>query len=143
SAGRPVPGIALLVRREDGTPAGPNEAGELFVRGAQVSGEYVGSGSALDSEGWFPTRDRAWLDPDGYLFIEGRSDDTIIRGGENIAPAEIEDVLVLHPDVHECAIIGLPDDEWGERIVAVVVRHNDTLDVDTVKIYVRERLRGS
>ena len=59
------------------------------------------------------------------------------------APEPCEDVLVLHPDVHECAVVGLPDDEWGERIVAVVVRHNDTLDVDTVKVYVRERLRGS
>jgi acyl-CoA synthetase (AMP-forming)/AMP-acid ligase II len=68
------------------------------VRGAQVSGRYVEIGSVLDAEGWFPTRDVASIDADGYLFIGGRADDTIIRGGENIAPAEIEDVLVGHPD---------------------------------------------
>ena len=78
--------------------SGPGETGELFVRGEQVSGRYAEIGSVLDAEGWFPTKDVAMLDEDGYLFIGGRSDDTIIRGGENIAPAEIEDVLVEHPD---------------------------------------------
>ena len=72
-------------------------------------------------EGWFPTKDVAYLDDDGYLFIGGRSDDTIIRGGENIAPAEIEDVLVEHPHVHDCAVVGADDPEWGQIIVAVVV----------------------
>ena len=86
------------------------------MRGDQVSGEYLGLGSALDAEGWFPTRDRAYLDDDGYLFVEGRADDTIIRGGENIAPAEIEDVLIEHPAVRAVAVVGLPDEEWGERI---------------------------
>ncbi|HVU71635.1 MAG TPA: class I adenylate-forming enzyme family protein [Mycobacteriales bacterium] len=144
SAGRPVPGIELLVRKEDGTAAGPNEVGELFVRGAQVSGEYVGSGSALDSEGWFPTRDRAWIDPDGFLFIEGRSDDTIIRGGENIAPAEIEDVLTTHDAVADAAVVGLPDEEWGECIHAVVVLHQGaTADPEELRAFCRERLRGS
>ena len=76
---------------------GPGETGELFVRGEQVSGRYTGIGSVLDDEGWFPTRDIAMLDDEGYLFIGGRSDDTIIRGGENIAPAELEDVLIEHP----------------------------------------------
>ena len=77
--------------------SGPGETGELFVRGEQVSGRYTDIGSVLDAEGWFPTKDVAMLDEGGYLFIGGRSDDTIIRGGENIAPAEIEDVLVEHP----------------------------------------------
>ena len=75
----------------------------------------------LDDEGWFPTKDVAYLDADGYLFIGGRSDDTIIRGGENIAPAEIEDVLVEHPHVHDCAVVGAEDPQWGQIIVAVVV----------------------
>ena len=64
----------------------------MFLRGDQISGEYAGA-SLLDDDGWFPTRDRGYVDEDGYLFVEGRADDTIIRGGENIAPAEIEDVL--------------------------------------------------
>jgi acyl-CoA synthetase (AMP-forming)/AMP-acid ligase II len=141
SAGRLIPGIEAQVRDEGGTVLAAGEAGELFVRGPQVSGEYL-SGSAGDGEGWFPTRDRAWIDADGYLFIEGRADDTIIRGGENIAPAEVEDVLVEHPDVHEVAVVGVPDDEWGECIVAVVVAHRD-VDPEELRAFARKSLRGS
>ena len=67
----------------------------------------------LDDDGWFPTRDRGWIDQDGYLFIEGRADDTIIRGGENIAPAEIEDVLLSHEGVVDAVVVGLPDERMG------------------------------
>jgi acyl-CoA synthetase (AMP-forming)/AMP-acid ligase II len=80
--------------RGPGGPLPAGIAGDIHVRGEQVSGEYRGAGSALDDDGWFATRDRGWVDEDGYLFVEGRTDDTIIRGGENIAPAEIEDVLL-------------------------------------------------
>ncbi|HKE77423.1 MAG TPA: fatty acid--CoA ligase family protein, partial [Acidimicrobiales bacterium] len=94
--------------------------------------------------GWFPTRDRGWLDPDGYLFIEGRSDDTIIRGGENIAPAEIEEVLLRHPAVAQCAVVGIPDDEWGQRIAAVVVlRPGAALGADELRDFARGSLRSS
>ncbi len=144
SVGRPVPTIEVQIRGEDGTVLGPNETGELFVRGEQVSGRYTGIGSVLDDEGWFPTKDVAYLDADGYLFIGGRSDDTIIRGGENIAPAEIEDVLVEHPDVHECAVVGVEDPSWGQIIVAVVVpAAGSTPDVEAVREFVRSQLRGS
>jgi acyl-CoA synthetase (AMP-forming)/AMP-acid ligase II len=144
SVGRPVPGIEAEVRGPDGRPAASGQAGELWVRGPQVSGEYQGAGSVLDDNGWFPTRDRARVDADGYLFIEGRADDTIIRGGENIAPAEIEDVLVQHESVRDAAVVGMPDDEWGERIVAVVVpREGAVVDAGQIRSYVRARLRGS
>jgi acyl-CoA synthetase (AMP-forming)/AMP-acid ligase II len=144
SAGRLVPGMEAEVRDEAGRALGPDESGELWVRGAQVSGEYAGVGSVLDEAGWFPTHDVAHLDADGYLFIEGRADDTIIRGGENIAPAEIEDVLERHPDVREVAVVGRPDDEWGQRIVAVVVEHpGRPADPESIRQFVRERLRGS
>jgi acyl-CoA synthetase (AMP-forming)/AMP-acid ligase II len=93
SVGRAVPGIELQIRDEHGAVLPPGETGELWVRGPQVSGRYAEIGSVLDTEGWFPTRDVANVDEDGYLFIGGRSDDTIIRGGENIAPAEIGSVL--------------------------------------------------
>ena len=84
------------------------------------------------------------MDDDGYLFIEGRADDTIIRGGENIAPAEIEDVLAEHPSVVEAAVIGLPDDEWGQRIAAVVViAEGADTDADELREWVRARLRSS
>ena len=144
STGRIVPGIEAQIRSEDGDRVLPEgETGLLWVRGAQVSGEYMGNGSVLDTEGWFPTRDRARIE-DGYLYIGGRADDTIIRGGENIAPAEIEDVLARHPQVREVAVIGTPDDEWGERICAVIVPAADAHDdADAIRTWCRERLRGS
>lgn len=144
SVGRPVPGIEVEVRADDGTVLGPDEPGELFVRGEQVSGRYTGIGSVLDDNGWFPTRDVAHVDGEGYLFIGGRSDDTIIRGGENIAPAEIEDVLIEHPHVRDCAVVGADDPEWGQIIVAVVVAHQGAEpDAENLRAHVRAQLRGS
>lgn len=148
SVGQPVPGIEVQIRDADGGVLGPGETGELFVRGDQVSGRYAEIGSVLDADGWFPTKDIAMLDADGYLFIGGRSDDTIIRGGENIAPAEIEDVLVEHPAVRDCAVVGPEDPEWGQIIVAVVVPADTpdgpaTPDADELREHVRRQLRGS
>jgi acyl-CoA synthetase (AMP-forming)/AMP-acid ligase II len=142
SAGRFVPGIEGQIRGEAGETLAVGEVGELWVRGPQVSGEYLGRGAVVDGDGWFPTKDRAHVDADGYLFIEGRSDDTIIRGGENIAPAEVEDVIAEHPAVREVAVVGLPDEEWGERLAAVVVTRG-ALDSDELKAFVRARIRGS
>lgn len=144
SVGQPVPGIEVQIRAEDGTVLGPGEPGELFVRGPQVSGRYAEIGSVLDADGWFPTRDAAMLDEDGYLFITGRSDDTIIRGGENIAPAEVEDVLVEHPSVREVAVVGIEDPEWGQIITAVVVPESGAVpDPEELRAHVRKTLRGS
>jgi acyl-CoA synthetase (AMP-forming)/AMP-acid ligase II len=144
SVGLPVPGIEVLIRNDDGSPAAPGATGLLWVRGAQVSGRYLEQGSVLDDDGWFPTNDRARLDEAGYLFIEGRADDTIIRGGENIAPAEVEDAVLAHPEVSDVAVVGLPDDEWGERITAAVVRvAGSELTAEEVRIWARQRVRGS
>jgi acyl-CoA synthetase (AMP-forming)/AMP-acid ligase II len=144
SVGQPVPGIEVQIRADDGTVLGAGETGELYVRGEQVSGKYTDIGSVLDAEGWFPTRDVAMLDEAGYLFIGGRSDDTIIRGGENIAPAEIEDVLVEHPHVRDCAVVGADDPQWGQIIVAVVVAAAGTApDSEDLRAFVRGQLRGS
>jgi acyl-CoA synthetase (AMP-forming)/AMP-acid ligase II len=143
SAGRVLPTVEVEVRGDLGDAVPPGEPGEIFVRGEQVSGEYA-TGAVLDDDGWFPTRDRGWLDEDGYLFIEGRNDDTIIRGGENIAPAEIEEALLQHPGIAECAVVGVPDDEWGQRIaVAVVTRDGAELDVEAVREFARRSLRSS
>jgi acyl-CoA synthetase (AMP-forming)/AMP-acid ligase II len=139
SVGRPLPGIEFQIRGEDGEPAGPGESGLVFVRGEQISGEY-GEQNTLEADGWFATRDRGHLDAGGYLFIEGRSDDTIIRGGENIAPAEIEDVLLACPGITEAAVIGVPDAEWGQRLVAVLVGDGDPAEI---RQWVRERLRSA
>jgi acyl-CoA synthetase (AMP-forming)/AMP-acid ligase II len=144
SAGQVLPGVEVQVRDPLGEPLPVGEPGEIWVRGEQVSGEYAGREAPLDAAGWFPTRDRGRLDADGYLFIEGRSDDTIIRGGENIAPAEIEEVLLQHPGIAQCAVVGVPDDEWGQRIAAVVVpRPGVTLDAAEVQDFARRSLRGS
>lgn len=144
SVGQPVPGVEVQIRGGDGRVLEPGETGELFVRGDQVSGRYAEVGSVLDADGWFPTRDLAFVDVDGYLFIGGRSDDTIIRGGENIAPAEVEEVLVEHPAVRDCAVVGVEDAEWGQKIVAVVVPVEEANpDPDELRAYVRKHLRGS
>src|SRR6202012_1647054 len=144
SVGRPVPGIELEIRDDEGKVLPPGETGELFVRGEQVSGRYTGIGSVLDENGWFPTKDIAMLDEEGYLFIGGRSDDTIIRGGENIAPAELEEVLVEHPHVHDVAVVGVEDPQWGQAIVAVVVPVAGVEpDAEGLREFVRKSLRGS
>jgi long-chain acyl-CoA synthetase len=144
SVGQPVPGIEVQIRDETGRVLGPGQTGELFVRGDQVSGRYTGIGSVLDADGWFPTRDIATLDEEGYLFIGGRSDDTIIRGGENIAPAELEDVLIEHAHVRDVAVVGVEDPQWGQAIVAVVVpAAGIDPDPDELREHVRKSLRGS
>lgn len=142
SAGLPIPTIELQVRGEDGHICGAEETGLVWVRGDQVSGEYKGLGSQLDSEGWFPTKDRGFVDSDGYLFIDGRADDVIVRGGENISPGEIEDVLREHIAVKDVAAVAVPDKEWGEAVgIAVVcsVRVED----DELRELVRKNLRSS
>jgi acyl-CoA synthetase (AMP-forming)/AMP-acid ligase II len=144
SAGRILPSVEVEVRDADGAVLAPGEPGLIWVRGEQVSGEYRGTGSVVDDDGWFPTRDRGWVDEGGYLFVEGRDDDTIIRGGENVAPAEIEEVLLRHPAVKECAVVGVPDDEWGQRIAAVVVCHQGAgAEAAELQDFVRGALRGS
>ncbi|MEH6796077.1 MAG: AMP-binding protein [Rhodococcus sp. (in: high G+C Gram-positive bacteria)] len=144
SIGRPVPGVEIEIRDAEDRVVAQGEQGELWVRGPQVSGEYMGSGSVLDSEGWFPTKDLAFQDRDGFLFVVGRNDDTIIRGGENIAPAEIEDVLVEHPLVRSVAVVGIPDDHWGQAIVAtVVLEPGATSDQEQLREFVRAELRSS
>ena len=144
SVGRPVPGVEVQVRSDTGEVLSAGKTGVVWVRGPQVSGEYLDQGKAVDADGWFSTRDRGYLDEAGYLFILGRADDTIIRGGENIAPEEIESALRLHPGVADVGVVGVPDEEWGQRIVAAVVAKDGSgLDADRVRQWARQRLRGS
>jgi fatty-acyl-CoA synthase len=119
SVGRPIPTLEVEIRDETGRPVAAGEPGEVYVRGEQVAGEYLGG--AGPAQGWFATRDGGYLDEDGYLYLLGRLDDVIVRGGENISPGEIEDVLLRHPAVAGAAAIGVPDTEWGEAVAAVVV----------------------
>lgn len=143
SVGRPLPTIELEVRDDRGMVLEPGVAGEIWVRGPQVSGQYL-SHSALDDDGWYATRDRGHLDTDGYLHLHGRADDVIVRGGENIAPAEVEERLRDHPAVVDVAVIGVPDVHWGERVEAFVVLEADT-EVEDVELqeWVRRSLRST
>lgn len=144
SVGRPVPGVDLQIRDDDGHVLTAGQHGTIWIRGEQVSAEYAGIGKALDEHGYFNTRDHGCFDADGYLFVGGRNDDTIIRGAENIAPAEIEDVLLRHPAVLDAAVVGVPDEEWGQRIEAVIVLRPDAdAGADDLRAHVRTTLRSS
>jgi acyl-CoA synthetase (AMP-forming)/AMP-acid ligase II len=144
SVGKPLPSVELTVRDDDGQAVEPGGRGEIWVRGEQVAGEYLGRGSLLNAEGWFPTKDGGYLDDDGFLFLEGRIDDIIIRGGENISPGEIEDVLLLHDAVGEAAAIGVPSRQWGEAVGAVIVRApGSTATTDELRDWVSHHLRSS
>jgi acyl-CoA synthetase (AMP-forming)/AMP-acid ligase II len=144
SVGRPLPTVELEIRDEEGNPLPAGERGEIYVRGEQVSGEYR-ERKALDADGWFPTRDAGWLDDEGYLFLAGRADDVIVRGGENISPGEIEDVLVSHPAVADAAAVGIPSAEWGEAVgVAVAFEPGQPVpSEEELRKLVKDRLRSS
>jgi acyl-CoA synthetase (AMP-forming)/AMP-acid ligase II len=143
SVGKALPTVEIEIRDENGDPLPPGRAGEVWVRGDQVSGEYL-SHSATDSSGWYPTRDHGHLDEGGFLFLHGRADDVIVRGGENIAPAEVEERLLAHPAVAEAAVVGVPDTEWGERIEAFVVPSvGASLDESELQEWVRSGLRST
>jgi acyl-CoA synthetase (AMP-forming)/AMP-acid ligase II len=148
SVGRPLPMLEVEIRAEDESVVAPGEKGEIWVRGEQVSGEYVGR-TVLDADGWFRTRDAGWFDADGFLYVDGRLDDVIVRGGENISPGEIETVLHTHPAVADVAVLGIPDTEWGETVAAVVVLHpgsgadSGSVSEAALQEWVRERLRST
>jgi O-succinylbenzoic acid--CoA ligase len=125
--GWPLPGVELQLAAE----------GELLVRGATVSA------GALSADGWLHTGDLASFGDRGCLRIIGRKSDTIVSGGENVAPAEVEAVLLSHPDVADAGVFARPDPEWGESVVAAVVaRDGAQLDPDALAGWCRDRLAG-
>src|SRR4051812_19755681 len=143
SVGRPLATLELEIRGPDGELLERGQAGEIYVRGEQVAGEYLGR-SGLTEDGWFPTNDAGFLDEEGFLFLEGRLDDVIVRGAEILSPGEIEDALLDHPAVAEAAVVGVPDAEWGETVAAAVVRRPGAeVSEEELKQWVRERLRST
>jgi acyl-CoA synthetase (AMP-forming)/AMP-acid ligase II len=144
SLGKPIPTVEIEIRGENGEVLPPGEPGEIYVRGEQVSGEYKEK-SALDAQGWFPTRDAGYMDEHGYLFLSGRADDVIVRGGENMSPGEIEDVLLTHPAIADACACAIPSVEWGEAVgIAIVLRDGyDAPAEPDIKDLVRARLRSS
>jgi cyclohexanecarboxylate-CoA ligase len=136
--GRPLDGVAVKVLRMDGTPAPVGETGELKVRGAQMCLGYYKREDIepFDADGWFDTGDLAYMDDEGYIRINGRSKDIIIRGGENVPVVEIENLLFKHPSIMSASVVGYPDDRLGERTCAfVVLRPGQTLDLASVQSY--------
>jgi fatty-acyl-CoA synthase len=142
SVGKPLSSIELEIRDEDGGVLGPDTPGEIYVRGEQVSGEYLNKTSTL-SDGWFATKDSGWLDKDGYLYVQGRLDDVIVRGGENISPGEIEDVLREHTAILDVAVLGLPCEKWGEKVAAVIVCRDGVVDLEDLSAMVKAKLRST
>jgi acyl-CoA synthetase (AMP-forming)/AMP-acid ligase II len=142
SLGRPLPDVEVKIAGDDGADVPTGEVGEICVRTPRVMKGYAGAkDSPLTADGWLPTRDMGWVDEDGYVYIAGRKDDMIIRGGENIAPAEVESVLQSHPAVEEAAVVGVPDVEWGQRVAAfVVLRAGESVGVEALGDFCKQRL---
>jgi acyl-CoA synthetase (AMP-forming)/AMP-acid ligase II len=144
SIGRPLPDVEVAILDEQSQPLPPGQVGEIAIRTERVMRGYYGQEAATRAtlhDGWLHTRDLGWRDEDGYIFLAGRKSDLIIRGGENIAPDEVEAALESHPAVDEAAVIGLPDEEWGERVAAVVVlKSGRQATPDELAEHVRQRL---
>ena len=125
SIGKPMSDVEMRVIDEDGKALSVGEIGEIEARGPRVMSGYwkdeEKTDKTIDKDGWVHTGDMGYRDEDGYYFLAGRATDMIIRAGENISPEEVEGVIHAHPKVNECAVIGVPDDEWGEVPVCVVV----------------------
>lgn len=146
SAGRPLFPVTVRIADEAGRPLPPGEAGEILVRGPTVTAGYFGrpeeTARAL-RDGWLHTGDIGYLDQEGYLYVLDRRDDLIVSGGENVYPAEVEAVLRQHPAVADAAVIGLPDERWGQTVAAaVVLRPGCAVDGDELVRFCRERLAG-
>ena len=144
AVGFPLFHVDVRVARADGTTCDPNEAGELLIRGEHVTPGYWNNPEATAKaivDGWLHTGDLAICDDEGYYTIVGRLKDMIISGGENIYPSEVESVMHAHPAVAEAALIGIPDEKWGEVGCAVVAcKRGQSLDGDDLLAFMRERL---
>jgi acyl-CoA synthetase (AMP-forming)/AMP-acid ligase II len=147
SAGRPYPWMEVKVVDGAGDRCEPGDVGEIRIRGSAVMPGYYNApeetDAAFDEDGWLCTGDGGYLDEDGYLFLTDRVKDMIVSGGENVYPVEVEDALASHADVGEVAVIGIPDERWGEVVTAVIIpREGREIDEDALVSHARERLAG-
>ena len=145
SIGRPMSDIEMKIVGEEGNDLPLGEVGEIIARGPRVMSGYwkdaEKTAKALTKDGWLRTSDMGYMDEEGYFYLAARADDLIIRGGENISPEEVENVLYSHPAVEEAAVIGVPDPEWGQQPRAVVVlKKGKKATPDELIEYCRERL---
>ncbi|MBV9564557.1 MAG: fatty acid--CoA ligase [Bradyrhizobium sp.] len=147
SAGKALPGVEVAIVDVNGNRLPPGEVGEIVTRsGSNMTGYWnlpEATRKTLDTDGWLHTGDAGYMDNDGYIYIHDRIKDMIISGGENIYPAEVESALCDHPDVAEAAVIGIPDDRWGEAVKAIVVMKPGKLASESEIInFTRERIAG-
>jgi acyl-CoA synthetase (AMP-forming)/AMP-acid ligase II len=148
SVGLPIPFAEIRIERSDGSRAGPGELGEILGRSPTSVTHYFGDpvkSAETFAGGWVHTGDLGMIDEEGFLFIKGRLKDMIISGGQNVHAAEVEETILAIPGVADCAVFGLPDDIWGERVSVVIVRTRDaaeTLTEQQVEAFCRERLAG-
>ncbi len=145
SIGKPMADVEMKIIDEEGHELPLGQVGEIVARGPRVMTGYwkdeEKTEKTLDKEGWVHTGDMGYVDEDGYFFLAGRATDMIIRGGENISPEEVEIVLHSHPKIEEAAVIGIPDEEWGEQPRAVVVlKQGETATADEITEYCRARM---
>lgn len=147
SCGLPVPGVELRIVDANGRDVPQGAVGEVTVRASFVMRGYwnqpEATASVLSPDGWYRTGDAGWLDADGDLFIHDRIKDMIVSGGENVYPAEVENALAGHPDIFEVAVIGVPDDRWGEAVKAIVVpKPGSAPDPESIIAWARARIGG-
>jgi long-chain acyl-CoA synthetase len=148
SAGRPYPWVQLrIVDPATGAPCRPRDVGEVWLRAPNVMAGYFNrpeeTAAALTEDGWLRTGDGGYLDDEGYLFLTDRIKDMIVSGGENVYPIEVEEALAQHPAVEDVAVIGVPDERWGETVKALVVlRNGSAATAGELIAFARERLAG-
>lgn len=145
SVGTPVHSVEIQIRDMSGNPLGQGQEGEICFRGRQVMKGYLNNPEATKETfwegGWLRSGDIGTFDEGNFFFIVDRLKDLIITGGENVYPREVEEILYTLPDIEECAVIGLPDKQWGERVAAVMVaKQGKTIAKDEVKAYLKSRL---
>jgi len=147
SIGRPLPDVEVKIVDEEENSLPFLQVGEILVRGPRVMTGYwkdeQKTGQVMTSDGWLRTGDMGWMDEEGYIYLSGRADDMIIRGGENISPEEVEEVLHSHPKIEEAAVIGVPDPEWGQEPRAVVVlKKGEKVASEEIIEHCRSKLAG-
>jgi acyl-CoA synthetase (AMP-forming)/AMP-acid ligase II len=147
SIGKPLPDVEVKIVDEEGNALPAGQVGEILAKGPRIMTGYwrdeQKTSQVMIKDGWLRTNDMGWMDEDGYIYLAGRGDDMIIRGGENISPEEVEDVLRSYPKVDEAAVIGVPDTEWGQQPRAIVVlKSGETATPDEIMEHCRSRLAG-
>jgi fatty-acyl-CoA synthase len=147
SAGKALPGVELAILDADGNKLPTGEVGEIATRsGSNMAGYWnlpEATARTLDADNWLRTGDAGYMDKDGYLYIHDRIKDMIISGGENIYPAEVESAICDHPDVAEVAVVGVPDEQWGEAVKAIVVMKSGKKATSADIIgFARQRIAG-